>query len=81
VNAAWSRPVSGQGYVKTLGASYREVIDLGASEQSLFAVDLGQSGNVLSKHYDDWLEGFSGARPQPSANWPALRANTSLVWR
>jgi penicillin G amidase len=72
VNVAWSRPVPGRGYVKTLGASYREVIDLGATEHNLFAIDLGQSGNVLSAHYDDWLEDFSGERPQLSARWRSV---------
>jgi penicillin amidase len=37
-------------------AGYREIIDLSPANDSRFIIDVGQSGHVLSKHYDDFLE-------------------------
>jgi len=37
-------------------ASYRHVIDLSDLENSVFISASGQSGNIMSPHYDDWLE-------------------------
>lgn len=41
------------------GPSYRGVYDLADLEQSVFLNPLGQSGNILSPHYDDLLEAWS----------------------
>jgi penicillin amidase len=43
-------------YRQTVGPSYRQVIDLGRWENSGFINNTGQSGNVLSEHYDDFIE-------------------------
>ncbi len=37
------------------GPSYRELVDLARPEKSLFIHPMGQSGNVLSRHYADLL--------------------------
>ena len=37
------------------GPSYRQLVDLGRPEQSRFIHPMGQSGNVLSRHYADLL--------------------------
>lgn len=59
IDVAGSRYSPGEGYVKRLGAVYRQVIDLGEAGSSRFVVDLGQSGNILSPHFDDGLEAFN----------------------
>ncbi|MER2491548.1 penicillin acylase family protein [Catenovulum sediminis] len=37
------------------GPSYRQIIDLKNDKNSLFSISTGQSGNVLSQHYDDLI--------------------------
>ena len=37
-------------------AGYRQIIDLSPANDSRFIIDVGQSGHVLSHHYDDFLE-------------------------
>jgi penicillin G amidase len=37
-------------------AGYREIIDLSPANDSRFIIDVGESGHVLSNHYDDFLE-------------------------
>jgi penicillin amidase len=41
---------------------YREIIDLSPANDSRFAIDVGQSGHPLSKHYDSFL-----------ADWQAVK--------
>ena len=43
-------------YAHTWGAGYRQIIDFGESSADLFIIAPGQSGNPLSKHYDDLVE-------------------------
>lgn len=42
-------------YRKRVGAGYRQVIDVGAWDASLYMIDIGQSGHFLSKNYDDLI--------------------------
>lgn len=58
VNVASSTYSKGDGYVKTLGATYRQIIDLNDLSQALFILDTGQSGHRLSPHYDDMMKMF-----------------------
>ncbi len=44
-----------KGYVKHLGAVFRQVIGLERMEGARFSIDTGQSGNPLDPHYDDLL--------------------------
>ncbi|BBM00781.1 penicillin amidase [Microbulbifer sp. GL-2] len=42
-------------YLQFYGPGYRQLIDLGKPNQSLFSNATGQSGNPISRHYDDLL--------------------------
>jgi len=44
-----------RGYRDTVGPSYRQVIDLADWNASRFISNTGQSGNILSAHYDDFM--------------------------
>jgi penicillin G amidase len=46
---------SGRPYAAVHGAGYRGIYDLGAPDQSLYMISVGQSGNIYSPHYDDLL--------------------------
>ena len=57
----WSTPNVGavsvaQPYDQRSVAGYRQIIDLSPANDSRFIIDVGQSGHVLSDHYDDFLE-------------------------
>jgi penicillin amidase len=41
------------GYAAFHGASYRAIYDMADPEASRFMITTGQSGNVMSRHYDD----------------------------
>ncbi len=49
-------------YAAVHGAGYRAIYDLGAPDESLYIISVGQSGNVFSPHYDDLLGLWAGAR-------------------
>jgi penicillin amidase len=42
-------------YTAVHGAGYRAIYDLGAPDESLYIISVGQSGNVFSPYYDDLL--------------------------
>ena len=46
-------------YVSTHGAGYKAIYDLADPERSLFIQNSGQSGNVLSSHYRDYVATWS----------------------
>jgi len=57
----WSTPNVGavsvdHPYDQVSVAGYRQIIDLSPANDSRFIIDVGQSGHVLSPHYDDFLE-------------------------
>jgi penicillin amidase len=57
----WSTPNVGavstaQPYDQRSVAGYRQIVDLSPANDSRFIIDVGQSGHVLSDHYDDFLE-------------------------
>jgi penicillin amidase len=54
---ATSRP-----YDQRAVAGYREIIDLSPANDSRFIIDVGQSGHLLSDHYDDFLEDWHAVR-------------------
>ena len=43
-------------------AGYREIVDLSPANDSRFIIDVGQSGHVLSRHYDDFLKDWHAVR-------------------
>jgi penicillin amidase len=59
INVASSRFVEGKGYVQTFGPGFRQVIELGPKGiRHEYMNSTGQSGNFLSRHYDDMIEPF-----------------------
>lgn len=42
-------------FASNFGATYRQLIDLQNPENSLFIAPMGQSGNMLSQYYDNYL--------------------------
>ena len=58
VNVASARFRDTEGYIQTFGAGFRQIITLGAAEGHLYMNSTGQSGNVMSAHYDDMVEPF-----------------------
>ena len=54
-------------FVDNHGPSLRAIYDLDDPERSLFITSTGQSGNVLSPHYGDYLEAWRDVRHLPMA--------------
>jgi penicillin amidase len=54
-NAVYKRA---EGYDQTLSAGFRQIIQFGPSTRHLYMNSTGQSGNVLSAHYDDMVKPF-----------------------
>jgi penicillin amidase len=53
---------SSEGYVGTLGAGFRQIIQLGPNTSShLYMNSTGQSANVFSRHYSDMIAPFENA--------------------
>ncbi len=52
-------------YEQRTVAGYREIIDLSPANDSRFIDALGESGHVLSKHYDDFLSDWAAVRHRP----------------
>lgn len=78
VSSARFRPT--EGYIQTFGAGFRQIISLGAAEQHLYMNSTGQSGNVMSVHYDDMVEPFRDVafHPLPRTAPPTSAATTKL---
>lgn len=55
----------GSGFKQRQGPSYRQVIDLSSTANGQFIQAIGQSGNVLSPHYDDYLTDWQAVRLRP----------------
>lgn len=45
-------------YHQLFGSAYRQLIDLGSLEESVFMLSTGQSGNIFSDHYADMMKLF-----------------------
>ena len=48
-----------RGYVKVLGAAYRQIVPLADPGATRYVLDAGQSGNVLDRHYADMRRGYA----------------------
>jgi penicillin amidase len=57
----------GSGFVAAVGATYREIIDMGNLDGSLATNVPGQSAQPLSPFYQNLVEGFGGAEYFPLA--------------
>jgi penicillin amidase len=59
------------GYVQTTGPVFRQIMQLGSASapgQHWMMNSTGQSGNVMSEHYDDMLEKFAAGKYEA---WPS----------
>ncbi len=62
VNVAASYFRESDGYIKTFGAGFRQVMEMGQSRtEHTFMNSTGQSGHFLSPHYDDMVQPFRRA--------------------
>ncbi|HEV7919164.1 MAG TPA: penicillin acylase family protein [Thermoanaerobaculia bacterium] len=80
VNVASASFRDTEGYVQTFGAGFRQIISLGGHEQHLYMNSTGQSGNVMSAHYDDMVVPFRDVSfyPLPRTAPPAGTATLTL---
>ncbi|OCQ18693.1 hypothetical protein A7985_23270 [Pseudoalteromonas luteoviolacea] len=74
VDVAVSKYQPEQGYRQTTGAAYRQVINLDAWQDSGFLVNTGQSGNVLSDHYDDLIPLLTNTELLPMGNTQTIQS-------
>lgn len=51
-----------EGFTQDFGASFRQVFELNRSNTHWYMISTGQSGNVMSRHFDDMIKPFSRAR-------------------
>ncbi|WP_158000849.1 penicillin acylase family protein [Pseudoalteromonas sp. TB41] len=60
INVASGQFTESDGYKQNFGAGFRQLIQLGAGPaRHLYMNSTGQSGNVLSQHYDDMIKPFN----------------------
>ncbi len=66
------------GYVQEFGAGFRQIVSVGRGDMALFYMNsTGQSGNPLSRHYDDMIQPFENAgyfRLRKEADSDAVKA-------
>jgi penicillin amidase len=63
VNLSQFRFDDKDGYVQAVGPGFREVVQFENGVSRLFFMNsTGQSGNVMSRHYDDMVDDFSAGR-------------------
>ena len=84
----WSLTADGGGFYTTAsvprsssqraGASYRQIIDHGKLERSLWEPSLGQSGNLISPWYDDTLDDWAEVHLLPMRTIGFTR--TYVLW-
>jgi penicillin amidase len=58
---------SGSRFQQTSGASYRQIIDVGNWDRSVMTNAPGESGDPLSKHYDDLIDDWAHGQYHPMA--------------
>jgi penicillin G amidase len=67
-------------FLQRSGPSYRAIYDLSAMNASRFIHPMGQSGDVLSRHYDDflrlWRDGQTIPMSQQNGDWGATETVT-----
>ena len=76
-NAVYKRA---EGYDQTLSASFRQIIQVGGpSTRHMYMNSTGQSGNVLSAHYDDMVKPFRDVQYRVLDGGPAARSRADLT--
>ncbi|MFQ5839439.1 MAG: penicillin acylase family protein [Candidatus Methylomirabilales bacterium] len=67
-------------YAPAVGPAYRQIVDLGAQEESLWVIPGGASGDPLSPHYEDQLEDWrTGRASRFDLTLEPSRARSTLV--
>ena len=79
-------PMSGSGETvrqmrreENLGPSMRMVVDFSDLDRSLQNITIGQSGQVLSRHYSDQWDAYYAGRSYPM-QFSKIDANETLVF-
>ncbi|KAB8191692.1 penicillin acylase family protein [Lysobacter maris] len=62
VNVANAQYRESEGYEQSFGPGFRQLIQFGESTEHRYMNSTGQSGNLLSPHYDDMVEPFRDVR-------------------
>lgn len=63
INVASGDFAGSEGYLQNFGAGFRQIIRLGPTgARTLYMNSTGQSGNIMSRHYDDMVEPFRDVR-------------------
>lgn len=79
INVASAEYRKAVGYEQTFGAGFRQIVSLGESgARHIYMNSTGQSGNVLSPHYDDMVEPFRDVRYYPLER-PATQGRFSTL--
>ena len=79
IRASFSRDFIGD-FATTWGVSYRQIIDLSDFRNSVCVLSSGQSGHLLSKHYDDQIALWLKGEYRPMLFYPRdIEANASAV--
>jgi len=80
IRASFSEDSSGD-YATTWGVSYRQIIDLSDFRNSVCILSSGESGHLLSKHYDDQIPLWLKGEYRPMLFYPKdIEANAAAVF-
>lgn len=77
VNAANAQLDWSRGYIQNFGAGFRQVFELDENRSQWYMNSTGQSGHVMSPHYDDMVELFSQGQLTPML--PSSTSTQTLV--
>ncbi len=70
-----------EGYIQSVGATFRQIMNFSDDDENhIFINATGQSGNVVSKNYDDMMDDFiEGRYHELSSNPVAFHSITTLI--
>ena len=75
-NAVFARA---EGYDQTFSAGFRQIIQIGPSTRHQYMNSTGQSGNVLSAHYDDMVKPFRDVQYRVLDSGAAAKGEAALT--
>jgi penicillin amidase len=80
INVATASFRETEGYIQTFGAGFRQIMTAGPGQgQHLYMNSTGQSGNVMSPHYDDMVVPFRDVTYFPFHDDAAASRNTTFT--
>lgn len=65
INASNNQFDSYRGYVQNFGAAFRQVIELDNKRSHEYMISTGESGNIMSPHFDDMMDSFAASKLVP----------------